>query len=128
VVNPIDAPAYTLRQEDGRIAERIIDIVLEHGAPDAIVMHINLPVFTASTIQGTDVLQNLVDAALRATSRYPGRAHFVLVLRSDGSEAVERRRREFREKAVKQGVPVYDEMAAAADALAGVAFYERYLS
>jgi acyl-CoA synthetase (NDP forming) len=127
VVNPIDAPAYTLRQEDGRIAERIIDIVLQHGAPDAIVMHINLPVFTASAIQGADFLQNLVDAAMRATSRHPGRAHFVLVLRSDGAEAVDRRRREFREKAVKQGVPVYDEMIAAADALAGVAFHERYL-
>jgi acyl-CoA synthetase (NDP forming) len=127
VVNPIDAPAYTLRQEDGRIAERIIDIVLQHGAPDAIVMHINLPVFTASAIQGADFLQNLVDAAMRATSRPPGRAQFVLVLRSDGAEAVDRRRREFREKAVKQGVPVYDEMIAAADALAGVAFHERYL-
>ena len=26
------------------------------------------------------------------------------------------------------GIPVYDEMANAADALAGVAFYERYLT
>jgi hypothetical protein len=64
---------------------------------------------------------------MRATSGHPGGAHFALVLRSDGSEAVERRRREFRDKAVKQGVPVYDEMAAAADALAGMAFHERYL-
>ena len=128
VVNPIDAPAYTLRQEDGRIAERIIDIVLQHADPDAIVMHINLPVFTASTIQGADFLQNLVDAAMRATARHPGRAHFALVLRSDGSEAVEQRRREFRARAVQQGVPVYDEMVNAADALAGVAFFERYLA
>jgi acyl-CoA synthetase (NDP forming) len=128
VVNPIDAPAYTLRQEDGRIAERIVDIVLQHGQPDAIVMHINLPVFMASTIQGADFLQNLVDAAIRAISRHPGRAHFALVLRSDGAEPSERRRREFRSKAVAAGVPVYDEMAGAADALAGVAFFERYLA
>jgi acyl-CoA synthetase (NDP forming) len=108
VVNPIDAPAYTLRQDEGRIAERILDIVLQQGEPDAVVMHINLPVFIASTIQGVDVLQNLVDAAIRAISRHPGRAHFALVLRSDGAEPSERRRREFRSKVVAQGVPVYD--------------------
>lgn len=128
VVNPIDAPAYTLRQDEGRIAERILTIVLQHGEPDAVVMHINLPVFIASTIQGVDVLQNLVDAALRARARRPGQAHFALVLRSDGAEPSERRRREFRSKIVAQGVPVYDEMSNAADALAGVGFYERYLA
>ena len=72
VVNPIDAPAYTLRQEEGRIAERILDIVLQEAKPDAVVMHINLPVFLASTIQGVDVVQNLVDAAMRARARLPG--------------------------------------------------------
>lgn len=127
VVNPIDAPAYTLRQDEARIAERIIDIVLEHGEPDALVMHINLPVFSASTIQGVDVVQNFVDAAVRARARHPGQAHFVLVLRSDGAEATDRRRRELRAGAVGQGIPVYDEMANAADALAGVAGFEQYL-
>lgn len=126
IVNPIDAPAYTLRQEDGRIAERIVDIVLEHGEPDAIVMHINLPVFIKSTDQRADFMQNLIDAALRARARRPDQAHFALVLRSDGAEPSERRRREFREKSIAQGIPVYDEMANAADALAGVAFYETY--
>jgi acyl-CoA synthetase (NDP forming) len=127
VVNPIDAPAYTLRQEDGRIAERIVDIVLEHGAPDAVVLHINLPVFIKSTDQRADFMQNVIDAAIRARSRRPAQAHFALVLRSDGAEPSEQRRREFREKAVRQGIPVYDEMANAADALAGVAFFEDYL-
>ena len=128
IVNPIDAPAYTLKQEDGRIAERIVDIVLQHGEPDAVVMHINLPVFIASTDQRVDFMQNLIDAALRARARHPGQAHFALVLRSDGAEPSERRRREFREKAVEQGIPVYDEMTNAADALAGLAFFERYLA
>jgi len=127
IVNPIDAPAYTLRQEEGRIAERIVDIVLEHGAPDAVVMHINLPVFIKSADQRADFMQNLVDAALRARARRPHQAHFVLVLRSDGAEPSEQRRREFRQKAIAQGIPVYDEMANAADALAGVAFFEAYL-
>jgi acyl-CoA synthetase (NDP forming) len=127
IVNPIDAPAYTLRQEEGRIAERIVDIVLARGEPDAVVMHINLPVFIASTDQRVDTMQNLIDAAIRALSRRPEQAHFALVLRSDGSEASEKRRREFRGKAAAHGIPVYDEMANAADALAGVAFFERYL-
>jgi acyl-CoA synthetase (NDP forming) len=127
IVNPIDAPAYTLRQEDGRIAERIVDIVLEHGEPDAVVMHINLPVFIKSTDQRADFMQNLIDAALRARAHRPAQAHFALVLRSDGAEPSEQRRREFREKAVAQGIPVYDEMSNAADALAGVAFFEAYL-
>jgi acyl-CoA synthetase (NDP forming) len=127
VVNPIDAPAYTLRQEEGRIAERILDIVLEKGEPDAVVMHINLPVFIASTDQRVDTMQNLIDAAIRARARRPQQAHFALVLRSDGTEASEKRRREFRGKAIPHGIPVYDEMANAADALAGVAFCEAYL-
>ena len=127
IVNPIDAPAYTLRQEDGRIAVRIVDIVLEHGEPDAVVMHINLPVFIKSTDQRADFMQNLIDAALRARAHRPAQAHFALVLRSDGAEPSEQRRREFREKAVAQGIPVYDEMSNAADALAGVAFFEGYL-
>ncbi len=128
IVNPIDAPAYTMRQEDGRIAERIVDIVLEHGEPDAVVIHINLPVFIKSTDQRVDVMQNFIDAAIRARARRPAQAHFMLVLRSDGSESSEQRRREFRAPAVRQGIPVYDEMSNAADALAGVAFFERYLA
>ena len=127
VVNPIDAPAYTLRQEEGRIAERILDIVLERGEPDAVVMHINLPVFIASTDQRVDTMQNLIDAAIRALARRPRQAHFALVLRSDGGEASEARRREFRAKAIARSIPVFDEMVNAADAMAGIAFFETYL-
>ncbi|MBI3372573.1 MAG: CoA-binding protein [Betaproteobacteria bacterium] len=128
IVNPIDAPAYTLRHDEGRIAERILDIALQHGEPDAVVMHINLPVFIGSADQRVDVLGNLVDAAMRVRAKHPGQAHFALVLRSDGAEASERRRRDFRNNAVRQGIPVYDEMTNAADALAGVAFFEAYLA
>lgn len=123
--NPIDAPTLTLRQEDGRIAERILDIVLEQGNPDAVVMHLNLPMFMAAANQRADFLRNLVDAAARVRARHGALAHFVLVLRSDGSEECERRRRDFRHTAAQQRIPVYDEIANAADALAGMAFFER---
>ena len=130
IVNPIDAPAGTLRQQEGRIAERILDCIFELAEPDAVVMHINLPVFVSSADQRADFLANLVAAAVRVRQKHTaaGAAHFLLVLRSDGSEAAEARRREFRGIAVGQGIPVFDEMLNAAQALAAVSAVERFIS
>ncbi|MBM3567430.1 MAG: acyl-CoA synthetase [Alphaproteobacteria bacterium] len=125
VVNPIDAPAGALRQDEGRVAERVLDAVLRLERPDAVVMHINLPVFAASADQRADFVENLVQAALRARSRHPGAAHLVLVLRSDGSAEVDARKRGYRARAVALGIPVFDEMSQAAIALAAVAGFER---
>jgi acyl-CoA synthetase (NDP forming) len=126
VVNPIDAPAFTMKQEEGRIAESILEIVYRHASPDAVVVHLNLPVFVKSNDRRADFLGNLTAAAMRVRERHPGRSHFVLVLRSDGSDACETRKREFREAARAVGVPVFDEMSNAADALSAVATYERF--
>ena len=128
VVNPIDAPAFTLKQDDGRIAEAILDAVHRHESPDAIVVHLNLPVFVKSADQRADFLGNLVAAALRSGERHPGAAHFALVLRSDGSAVCDERKRAFRETAVRAGIPVFGELTNAADALAAVAAYERFVS
>jgi acyl-CoA synthetase (NDP forming) len=128
VVNPIDAPAGTMKQEDGRIAESILDIVYRLEGPDAVVVHLNLPVFVKSADRRADFLANLMAAALRVRGRHPGRAHFVLVLRSDGSPECEARKREFREAAVAAGVPAFDEMSNAADALSALAAYERFVT
>jgi hypothetical protein len=38
VVHPIDTPAGTLRVEEGRIAGRILSLVLTHGHPDVVVV------------------------------------------------------------------------------------------
>lgn len=128
VTNPIDTPAPTLRQEEGRIAERILAIVFEKAFPDAVVMHVNLPVFLTSANQGVDVVGNLVQAALRIQAVHPGQAHFVLVLRSDGAAATDERKRAYRRDAVKLGIPIYDEMTNAATGLAAIAAYERFVS
>jgi acyl-CoA synthetase (NDP forming) len=128
LANPIDTNALTLRVEEGKIAESILDIVTTRSTPDAIVVHINLPMFMQATEQRVDFLQNIVDAVIRCRARSRDGTHFTLVLRSDGSEAVERRRRNFRVLAALAGIPVYDEMANVADALAGLAFYERFSS
>ncbi|MGE0798616.1 MAG: acetate--CoA ligase family protein [Lautropia sp.] len=128
VVNPIDAPAFTLKQEEGRIAEAILEAVYVEDPPDAVVTHLNLPVFIKSADQRADFLGNLMAAALRARERHAGRSHFAMVLRSDGSLACEQRKQEFRDAARSVGVPIYDEMANAADALAALAAYERFLA
>jgi acyl-CoA synthetase (NDP forming) len=121
ITNPIDTPAATMRQENGKVAERILEAVFALAMPDTVVMHINLPVFMFTSDRSHDVVSNLVDAALRVRDRYPQRVHFVMVLRSDGSLACEARKRDYRDNIAKRGIPVFDEIGEAAAALAAVA-------
>ncbi|MEO6929064.1 MAG: acetate--CoA ligase family protein, partial [Casimicrobiaceae bacterium] len=95
IVNPIDAPVATLQGDEGRIADRIFDIIYRSGSPDAVVMHINLAAFVGRA--GGDPIDNLIKAAVRVQSDYPGRAHFCIVLRVDGSPELDDRRRHYRE-------------------------------
>lgn len=125
IVNPIDTPVGTLQQEEGRIAEKILDIIFATADPEALVMHLNLAAFVGRT--KTDIMGNLIQAALRVQSKYPGKAHFVLVLRSDGERDVEERKRAFRARAIEFGIPVYDEMINAGYALAALQAQERFL-
>ncbi len=124
ITNPVDCPVGTLQQEDGRVAEKILDLIYASGKPEALVMHLNLSAFVGRT--KPEVLDNLVQAALRVQSQYPGQAHFALVLRSDGEPALEARKREFRARAVALGIPVYDEMVNAGHALAALQAHERF--
>jgi len=125
ITNPVDAPVGTLQQDDGRVAEKILDAIYSLGKPQALVMHLNLSAFVGRT--RPEVLDNLVRAALRVQARYPGQAHFVLVLRADGEPQLEARKREFRASAAALGIPVYDELHGAARALASLASHERFL-
>jgi acyl-CoA synthetase (NDP forming) len=125
ITNPVDCPVGTLQQEEGRVAEKILEIIYTTGRPDALVMHLNLSAFVGRT--KPEVLDNLVQAALRVQERHPGRAHFMLVLRSDGEPVLEERKREFRSNAIALGVPVYDEMINAGNALAALQGCERFL-
>ena len=126
VVNPIDTPVMTLQTEEGRIAENILDAIYGSGQADAVVMHLNLASF-----QGRgpiDPLDNLIQAAVRTRQRYPGQAHFVLVLRSDGEAALDEIKRKYRTRANEAGIAVYDELANAARALASVSKLEQFRS
>ena len=125
ITNPVDCPVSTLQQDDGRVAEKILDIIYAHGKPEALVMHLNLAAFVGRA--RPEVLDNLVQAALRVQTHFPGQAHFVLVLRSDGEPQLEARKREFRERAVALGIPVFDEMSNAGHALAALQAHERFV-
>ena len=124
VVNPIDTPVATLQTEEGKVAEKILDAIYASGEADAVVMHLNLASF-----QGRgpiDPLDNLIQAALRTQERYPGQAHFMLVLRSDGEAALDDIKRKYRTRANAAGIPVYDELANAARALRSIASLEQH--
>ena len=88
ITNPVDCPVGTLSQDEGRVAEKVLDIIYASGKPDAVVMHLNLSAFAGRV--KPEVLDNLMAAAIRVQEKYPGQAHFMLALRSDGAPALER--------------------------------------
>ena len=124
IANPIDAPVATLQQENGRVAGAILDVVFESAVPDAVVVHINLAAFVGRG--DADPIDNLIDAAMQTHARHGGAAHFIVVLRVDGSPELDERRRHYRQHALERRIPVYDELVEAADALRAVSFVERH--
>jgi acyl-CoA synthetase (NDP forming) len=125
IANPVDCPAGALEREEGRLAERILRAIYAHTRPDALVMHLNMTPFVGRARDG--VLENLIDAVLRVQAEFPGQAHFLLVLRSDGEPLLEARKRDFRAQALERGIPVFDEVADAAHALSALRAYERFV-
>ncbi len=125
ITNPVDTPVGTLQQDDGRVAEKILDIIYGSGKPEALVMHLNMSAFVGRS--KPEVLDNLVQAALRVQARYPGQAHFILVLRADGEPVLEERKRAFRASAAALGIPVFDEIPGSGRALAALAGFERFV-
>lgn len=126
VANPIDTPVATLQQEEGWIAGKILDRIYENSNPDAIVMHLNLASFVGRGDK--DPVDNLIRVAEQSQQSHPGRAHFVLVLRSDGSSELDEIKRKYRLRALSVGIPVYDEVTNAAQALASVQHIEGRLA
>ncbi|HJU19584.1 MAG TPA: acetate--CoA ligase family protein [Stellaceae bacterium] len=123
VRNPIDVPANVLRRDEAAVARRILAAILDAGEADAVVMHLNMPVILS--YRDSDMLGALIAAALAAGAGEAGRAHLILVLRSDGEPEIEAQKQECRRRALAAGIPVYDEIAEAAAALAALAQFER---
>lgn len=126
VANPIDTPVRTLQEKDGFVAGEILDIVYEHARPDAVAMHLNLAAFVGRG--SVDPIDNLFAVIEETQRKWPGLAHFALALRTDGSPELDDRRRAYREKARAADVPVFDEIAPMARALAAIGHLERRLA
>ncbi len=124
ITNPVDAPVGTLQQEDGLIAEKVLDAVYTHFKPDALAMHLNLAAFVGRG--PVDPLENLIGAALRIQEKYPGQAHFLLALRSDGDPEVEASKKKYTELALKAGIPVFAELSNIAVALESLKHVEQF--
>jgi len=126
VANPIDTPVRSLQEKDGWVAGEILDIVYETAKPDAVAMHLNLAAFAGRG--GKDPLDNLLAVIEAMQKKWQGLAHFALALRSDGSPALDDKKRQYRSKANALGVPVFDEIPEMARALSIVGHIERRLS
>ena len=124
IANPVDAPVGTLQQENGLIAEKVLDAVYTNFKPDAVAMHLNLAAFVGRG--PIDPLENLIGAALRIQKKYPGQAHFLLALRSDGNPDVEASKTKYTEMALGVGIPVFAELSNIAIALEALKHVEQF--
>ena len=120
LANPIDLPASVLRQEEGRVTARILEVNERLVAPYATLVHLNLPVIMGYR-HVPNFLPNLLDAVFGGAGTG---GHRLLVLRSDRSDEVDAWRRIFRAEAAARSVPSFDEIPEAIAALAAFKDYE----
>ena len=116
VLNPVDVPAGALQQNEGKAATDIVRVLTHAGNIDAVIIHANMTVIT--DFQHVDMLKNIISAVTQARLSAAGVAHLILVLRSDGDAEIEEKKRGYRRDAVQAGIPVFNEIAEAARALA----------
>ena len=126
--NPVDLPQAVLVAHEGRDTEDVLRIILDREDPQAVVMHVNLAVVMSLAQGKEDPLANLLDVATRVRQDYPNKAHFLFVLRSDGTLALEEAKIRYRALALAHGIPAFDEIPSAANAVAAIAQHERYLA
>jgi acyl-CoA synthetase (NDP forming) len=124
--NPLDAPSGALRMDDGRISSGLLRAILGAEQPDALVFHINMPQFLTNPSIPQSVLENLVAGAIEAHAGDAARTPMLLVLRSDGSAAIDARKREARARAQAAGIPVFDEILPALAALRRFQQFEQF--
>jgi len=124
--NPMDTPSGALRMNDGRIARPLLAAILAGERPDAVLFHINMPQFLTNPSIPDEVLDHLVDGMIQARREDREGTPILLALRSDGSAAIDERKRTARDRALACGVPVFDEIAGALRALAHFQRFERF--
>lgn len=123
VHNPVDVPAGALQAEQGMIVQRVL-AALGQAQGAAVVIHINMTV--VATFKHVDILGNLMQAVIRMKENAENPGHVLLVLRSDGDLVIEEQKQRYRTKAVRLGIPVFDELVDAARALSGMRAVENF--
>lgn len=126
--NPVDAPRPVLISNEGRDAETVLRTIFERESPQAVVMHINMSVIVSQADDGDDLMVNFLDAGERVRRDHPEKAHFLLVLRSDGNPRYEEAKVRYRALALERGIPTYDELPAASNGVAAIGQHERYMA
>jgi acyl-CoA synthetase (NDP forming) len=124
--NPMDTPSGAMRMQDGRIARQLLATILAGEQPDALLFHINMPQFLTNASIPDQVFGNLVDGIIDTRSDDGDATPILLALRSDGSAAIDERKRSARDRALAANVPVFDEIGNALAALAHFQRYERF--
>jgi len=124
--NPMDAPSGALCVDEGRIARTVLGTLTQVERPDALLFHINMPQFLTNPSIPEEVLDNLVAGAVDAHRADSSATPMLLTLRSDGSEAVDARKRVARTAALAAGIPVFDEISDALVALGHFQAFERF--
>jgi acetate---CoA ligase (ADP-forming) len=125
LVNPVDTPAGALRQDGGRLGEHILEAIYAEPGIEAVVMHLNMPVLLSHA--NSEILPNLIRGAVNVGSKFPGKGHFLLVLRSDGELGIEAQKQAFRKEALAAGIPVFGELVEASQALRAMREHEVFL-
>lgn len=123
VNNPFDAPSGALRVDDGRIAAGLLRAITEVEQPDALLYHVNMPQFLTNPSIPESVLDNLVDGAIQAHAGDAGGTPMFMVMRSDGSESIDARKRKARARAQAAGIPVFDEIT---DAILAIYRFQQF--
>lgn len=123
--NPLDVPANILQRERGAIAEKILSTVAEHETPEAIVVHLNLPVILG--YRHIDMLGDLLQATVRLKAQVAGRSHLLLVLRSTGQPEFEERRSDCTRAAMQAGIPVFGQLPDAARCIRALHTHGRFI-
>ena len=117
VANPIDTPVRTLQEKDGWVAGEILDIVYEHARPDAVAMHLNLAAFVGRG--SVDPIDNLFTVVEQTQRKWPGVAAFRARACGPTARPNSTSAARLSGKGARGGVPVFDEIPAMAQALAG---------
>jgi acyl-CoA synthetase (NDP forming) len=124
--NPMDTPSGAMRMQDGRIAKALLSTTAEVERPDAILFHVNMPQFLTNPSIPDEVFDNLVQGVIDTCRNDAHATPILLVLRSDGSESVDQRKRPARDRALASGIPVFDEIANGLGALSHFQRFERF--